>query len=185
MTFDTLYSLVAGVSKSWTLSLFFYVLPMSQNSIQTISEFGWGTRGVIPDNEQAGHLIQISTDSNNNYFVNIIYYPNHLTSKYTSISYPISPNIWYHIVISYNGNTKTQNVYLNKNKIFNNIQWDNWWATYDSEPWMLGQYVYSDGPGEGNNPTSFFKGYIDNIRLFNRQITDTEVLGLYYESYLS
>lgn len=206
MDFNTLYNLVQG-NKSWTVSLFFKStseppLPEDINfeyyeQQECISEFGWGGCGSIPDTEQQGHKIYLKKYTSvlyggaglsrptytqiTTYKIKILYWSNHLTQYASSIEYQINYNTWYHLVISYNHTTGKQNIYLNGVKIFSNITWDNYFGTVDREPWNLGCYVYQDGHYEGTC-SHYFKGNIDNIRLFNRQLSDSEVLYLTSES---
>jgi triacylglycerol esterase/lipase EstA (alpha/beta hydrolase family) len=80
------------------------------------------------------------------------------------------PNKWYHIVGTYDG--KVQKIYIN-GELKATADWEGTIAT-STDPLYFGYKVAGD-----NN---WYKGSLDDFRLYNRSLTATEVDSLYHES---
>jgi len=80
-------------------------------------------------------------------------------------------NVWYHIVIAYDGidksNSASYNLYLNSNNMA-------LISTQDYPGWNNNNVIGAGGTG-GNE----FSGYIDEFRIYNRTLTAAEALELY------
>ena len=92
---------------------------------------------------------------------------NHSAHNY---AYTFSLQEWYHLVVSYDGSSIKY--YVN--------------STYIGELGTTGNIEQSSLPLEfGRNvpgATEYYKGGLDDIRIYNRALTETEILELYHES---
>ena len=85
-------------------------------------------------------------------------------------------NIWTHIGITFNNSNDSVHIYLNsflwfKGKLF--PQTCNTFKTMN----------YFGKSGFSNNPDSYFKGKMDDIRIYNRVISEIEVANIYQSPY--
>ncbi|MBF0432873.1 MAG: T9SS type A sorting domain-containing protein [Fibrobacteria bacterium] len=96
----------------------------------------------------------------------------------TSVSGTIVPNIlsppgsfsygeWYHVALSFNGGTAK--LYINGNPVAA-ADWSDY-QLFRFKPFLLGR--------PANRPY-FFKGYLDEVHLINRCLTDAEIAAEYY-----
>ena len=95
----------------------------------------------------------------------------HMTPSH-SLYGNITLNEWYHVAATYDG-TKAR-LYTNDSEA------DSVTESYDirsnSEPWIIGSDADSR---EGGRLTNWFNGKIDDVRIYNRALSEEEVLQLY------
>lgn len=92
---------------------------------------------------------------------------------YTKQLYNSYNNKWLHIVGTYDQNTGYSKIY------FNGQLSDSLYAgNKTSNPSNLNLFI---GCGKGATYNTFFKGYLDDIRIYNRAVTKSEVNSLYLE----
>ncbi len=89
---------------------------------------------------------------------------------------PISnPNQWYHVVATYNGNSASSgiNIYVDGVKQSLTNAFDNYGggSTLSSDPFTIG--------ARASGTERQFNGRIDEVRVYNRVLSDSEVLQLY------
>lgn len=80
-------------------------------------------------------------------------------------------NGWYQMTGTYDG--QTMKLFLNGNLIATRYYPNQ--LTENSEPMFIGAYV----SGESNTPWSYFVGAIDDLKIYNRCLSDQEVQNLY------
>ncbi|MFA5894379.1 MAG: LamG domain-containing protein [Candidatus Shapirobacteria bacterium] len=87
----------------------------------------------------------------------------------TSYSTSLAANTWYHLIGTTDG--KTQKVYIN-GVLSNtcNVTTGNW--TAEASTWGIGTHHATD-------PGHYFKGTIDEVKLYNRALSSTDVKNLY------
>jgi hypothetical protein len=78
---------------------------------------------------------------------------------------------WYHVYIAYDNNVGQQQMYINSNLVNSN--------QISSIGYLQRIYI---GRQENYYPTSFFKGSIDDIRIYNQVLNKQEIQALYYEN---
>ena len=88
----------------------------------------------------------------------------------TQVSTSVLTNTWYHVVVTYNGTTFS--LYLNNNLI-DTVQVDWSGQTWQSEGFSLGS------TGDNYGGSYQFNGTIDEVGIWNRVLTPTEVTSLY------
>ncbi|MEW6617209.1 MAG: LamG-like jellyroll fold domain-containing protein [Patescibacteria group bacterium] len=77
----------------------------------------------------------------------------------------ISLNTWHHVVLTWNSSGNTATVYIDKDAKINTVTtWPTTYATFRVGSAYAGR---------------FFQGYIDDVRIYNRVLTATEVKNLY------
>ena len=81
-----------------------------------------------------------------------------------------TPKKWFHIVLTYDANWHV-NVYVNSIQVASNI--------ISSSPLPFYSAVYIGG--YANYGTHYFQGTIDDVRIYNRALSASEVLALYNE----
>lgn len=97
-------------------------------------------------------------------------------SNSVTATLPTTESPWYHIVCTFNATNKIMKLYLNGILIQTQIY------TYTS-PFTLDKLVIGNNynPSSVPNYSQKYTGKIDDIYIFNREITDKEVLDLYNE----
>jgi len=88
--------------------------------------------------------------------------PNGLLEKYSGLQ----ENAWHHIVATYNGNTQT--IYRDGEKLVESSD-----LSFDLPLSTSNYYLGRSGPGD------YFKGYIDNVAIWNKSLTHPEVIEDY------
>jgi hypothetical protein len=106
-----------------------------------------------------------------------VWYQNgvNLSMQSTAYTDPVSrgTNLWLHYVVTYNSSTSTVTLYVNGSSAFTSGG-----LTYAGEA----NYLYING-GNQNGNYSRMNAYYDNIRLYNRALSATEVSAMYtYEN---
>lgn len=99
------------------------------------------------------------------------YFTFHLTSdgwRNLSSNIKPAPGVWYHIVGTYNGSE--QKVYIN-GELKNSALWTGQIESHLDMPLTIGYKVASDN--------SFFKGTIDEVSIYNRDLSECEIQTLY------
>lgn len=94
------------------------------------------------------------------------------SNDYTLLSsIDINDNTWKHIVIVRDIATTSKKIYVN-GQISNT-------TTFDNQPFTNNtSYIYV---GTSYSMNGFYNGVLDDIRIFNRALTDTEIQTLYHE----
>ncbi|MBW2974917.1 hypothetical protein KY366_04330, partial [Candidatus Woesearchaeota archaeon] len=95
-----------------------------------------------------------------------VYTNNPASPYYVSSSTAISLNVWYHVVATYNGSRIA--IYIN--------------GTYEGSSSASGDISPSTldvGIGTHSTSSNYFNGTIDDVMVFNRSLTQAEVLALY------
>ena len=92
-------------------------------------------------------------------------------STYTAHNYSVSlsTNTWYNLVFTYNGTTGI--LYLNGSEVASNTY--SVTLTYNTQPWYIGADNSASPQGD------HFNGYMDEIGIWSRALTSTEVTQLY------
>jgi hypothetical protein len=81
----------------------------------------------------------------------------------------ISPHTWYHVVVTYDGSTKT--IYINgRLDSYNSVS-----GNFRSNTTPLGIGVFIDGA----NLSRYFNGYIDEVAIFSRALSAQEISQYY------
>lgn len=93
-------------------------------------------------------------------------------NNYVTDPSPTSPNTWTHFAVTYDNTSTTMTLYRNGSNVA--------LTTNSQLNWSGGLNVFSIG---AFNTVSKFTGYVDNVRLFSRAITEWEVKYIYgYEA---
>lgn len=130
----------------------------------------WGDRGVLSCVGNKGGYQQVF--SNGTTFTYLLGY-NFPTNTWfwTNYTVPNSPNIWQHITTSYKktgDNASISKLYINGELKNNGIN-ENSIAFPGSEIFYIGR----------NHSELGFNGELDDVRFFNRALSDSEILALY------
>jgi len=89
-----------------------------------------------------------------------------------SVSHNAPTNSWYHVVLTFDGATPKESLYINGNFVDGNSNHDlAAGIRIESNPFLIGKRV---GP-----PDVYFNGIIDEVRVYNKALTDEEVNILY------
>jgi len=91
--------------------------------------------------------------------------------RWLSVSDVIESNTWYHVVATYDFSTGEQKLYLNSLEIAS--QNTNKDISGSPESIVLGSVIGHNG--------YFFNGTIDEVRIYNRALSEDEIKALYYE----
>jgi hypothetical protein len=86
----------------------------------------------------------------------------------------LAPNTWYHLVGVYNGGTTADSIKLYLNGVRVDDGTDSR-GTFDSIPNTTAPFVI----GATDPPNYYFAGKIDDVRVYNRTLSDAEVKQLY------
>jgi hypothetical protein len=126
----------------------------------------WFNADTLQDN--AG-LLAKGDNSNRQYW--IWTYQNSLSAEidgggYKNNLYPLQTNKWYHVAVTYNGSNII--AYINGTQA-NNIAQSTGPILTDDDPLLIGNL-----PGFG-----YFDGVIDEVRIYDRVLTEGEILQLY------
>ena len=95
------------------------------------------------------------------------------SSSLTNVT--INPNTWYHIVWSYTASGRLLNTFLNGTQIDTNVAMTTTGASVNDDSMIIGSF---------RTNAAFFNGKLDQIRIFNRALDETndgEVTTLYNE----
>ena len=98
------------------------------------------------------------------------------TGEFDELAYTHSTNQneWYHIAYTYDDAANTHSLYINGTLVKTE---DNFVSIgYDSHPLLLGADV------ENETLSYFFHGLIDDVRIYDRALTENEIETLYYEN---
>jgi hypothetical protein len=88
----------------------------------------------------------------------------------------LSNDVWYHIVVTYDGSTKK--IYIN-GRLDNSASVSGYLRSSTS-PLGIGAFI------DGGNLSRYFKGIIDEVRIYNRALTAAEISDLYnYYGYVT
>ncbi|MFC1848624.1 LamG-like jellyroll fold domain-containing protein [candidate division CSSED10-310 bacterium] len=77
-------------------------------------------------------------------------------------------DVWYHVAVSFNNASNLVRLFVNGQRVYN-----------VSEANSPVEYDYPFGIGRTNDPGQFFGGVIDEVRIYNRALSETEVKKLY------
>ena len=125
------------------------------------TELGGGTRvvlgSILADNRN-NQVLNLSIQNGKPYFG---FWNNDTPGKMV-----LSPNVWYHIAWRYDSSTQEQAIFVNG---VLDAQSGNHAAFEGPDDIAIGQY------GDGN----FFKGLIDEVKLFNRPLTEAEIRSIF------
>lgn len=98
------------------------------------------------------------------------------TGEFDELAYTHSTNLdeWYHITYTYDDAANTHSMYINGNLVKTE---DNYVSIgYDTHPLIIGADV------ENETLSYFFHGLIDDVRIYDRALTESEVETLYNEN---
>ncbi len=87
-------------------------------------------------------------------------------------NHPTNQGEWYHIAYTYDDANNTHSLYINGNIVKSEANTVS--IGYDTHPLLIGADV------ENESLAYFFHGLIDEVRIYNRALSDYEVKGLYY-----
>ena len=88
------------------------------------------------------------------------------------LSYPFSPALgWYHIAYTFDDASKEQVLYVDRVTVAIGVSDRS--IAYDTKPLLLGADI------ENGNRAYFFSGRIDEVSLYNRALTATEIASVY------
>ena len=89
------------------------------------------------------------------------------------LSYPWIPptNTWHHIALTFDGTTLTGALYVNGTNVANNTA--SGWPAFDTHALLLGADI------KNGSVTNFFKGRIDEVSLYSRALSLTEIQSIY------
>lgn len=91
-----------------------------------------------------------------------------------------SANTWYHVVFTFDRSNNMHKIYVNK--VITLSQTTSGSVSYSSTTTHLGiGGQYNDNNGSNPAPNRFFKGKIDDVRIYNRVLSQSEVDELYDE----
>ena len=89
-----------------------------------------------------------------------------------NINYALSANQWYHVVATFDGTNFI--AYVNGSNVYS-----------DTRTLNTGTGTFRIGGVPWNNSGEFFSGKIDQVRIFNKALSSSEVTTLYGETYAS
>jgi len=94
-------------------------------------------------------------------------------TAYDSLSVPFNPvlNTWYHLAYSYSSQLKAHTLYIN-GQVAASGQ-NNTSIAYDDHPVLIG------ADNDYGIMYGYFPGLIDEVRIFNRTLSDSEIQGIY------
>lgn len=129
-----------------------------------------GLRGIITkwDVNNASWFIGNNNSEISVYLTSI---PNNYSNYVTTTNAGLQTNIWYNLIVSYNGSTQTVNIYLNGVKLNTSLT-----GTIPSTLTSVTQSVLIGKQGAANYE---FSGQIDDVRIFNRSLSVEEITALY------
>ena len=131
-----------------------------------------GSQRVISKTETGGYQISLNENGvcSNSTLCAVAY----IGGAYRALNYSlsnISTNTWYHVFATYDG--ATFKMYLNGQQI-NSLSISGSIQYSTSNTLCIGSE-----PGAVCNAGGYFKGKIDDVRIYNRALSATEVLGIY------
>jgi uncharacterized repeat protein (TIGR01451 family) len=90
------------------------------------------------------------------------------------LTYPLNPalGVWYHIAYAFNDAANTQALYVNGVQVLTGTTLKS--IAYDSHPLLIGADIDNDAP-----PSFFLAGFVDELSLYNRTLSATEVQNIY------
>jgi Concanavalin A-like lectin/glucanases superfamily/Immunoglobulin domain len=98
-------------------------------------------------------------------------------------TYPVTSDVWIHLVASSNGTLGSVKFYMNGSRLPSALGHGNATQSFSTTKAKMRISSGSDSSGPSNNSGSWwnqgFKGSLDDIRVYNRQLTDSEVTSLY------
>jgi|GEM_PF-3188673 hypothetical protein len=158
-----------NLTNSFSISSWIYMdsLSTSYNTSTILSKHdgdigndGWVMGIWNPTNDTLNRIVNFWGNGPNN------------TITYADSRGSIRSKRWYHLVVTYNANTKTLLYYLNNILIYNNsIQFQ---IISNTRKFTIGYQESSQGIYLG-----FFAGKIDDIRIYNKTLTTGEIDYLY------
>ncbi len=136
-----------------------------------------GFNQIITKNAGVGKTESINLVINNNNGWNLTAQVGSPTAYGTLLRSPssISESAWHQVVFTFAGAGQAQSIFLDGKLLSKNIASDS--VVYDNSPWTIGAQF------ESQKLSYFFDGNIDDVRIYNRALSDAEVKALYdYES---
>lgn len=205
---NNLQNLIFG-NRSWTISVFFKVylnyeyffpyLPMNESTI-----INW--INILRDFMSIGYSSQYYQGLSITINIKAYDYPSSIPGEYYHMFCPglelnyyssqtlqtksisISPERWYSLILTYNNSNTTLNIYLNGAKYSSPItSWNNSYNINSQSPLNISSNTIiknQDGTIISVNDSQSYV-HLDNIRIFNRQLSDSEVQALHYETSLT
>jgi len=140
-------------------------LGIGANGIATIE--GWfNFRQFASESSYRGlHRVLYQHPANNHLYITG-------TNDYFSVASKIQKNVWHHIVLTYSGNTSTAKLYIDNKKYDIIIQ-----SGAETIPALTNFVIGDDGSNE------FFNGSIDEIRVYNKVLTEEQIASHYNLEY--
>ena len=97
-----------------------------------------------------------------------------VADDFVAYNIALDTSLWYHVALVYNGTTLYG--YFNGSNIGNTAASGDGSGTYA----VTGQFIGSE-VNNGDTVTDFYSGFMDDIVIFNRALTDAEVLSIYQD----
>lgn len=105
-----------------------------------------------------------------NYYIAAI--ANETTAANDITRHPINANRWYHVAATYNGNNGEITLFINGERI-NTVGGAGSTLSTNTDKFTIGK--------EANSNDKYFKGFIDEVRVFNKTLSDNEIQKMVYQ----
>ncbi len=138
-----------------------------QNGPATISGWYYFNTSALARGSSMGLNSQLYQHVANNYL-----YIGGGGADYFNVASALTLTTWHHIVLTYTGTHENDLLYIDGVKYTVNIQ------SAGTNHQTLSNFAI----GAINGPTYFFSGKIDDVRVYNRVLTQAEVLSIYKEN---
>lgn len=137
-----------------TIGIFLYRLALDSDSITLLSDTRWGTIG------NGGQLEDFVIPS------------------------VIQANKWKHVVVRWSDSEELLEVFVDRKKTFSANYIDDWELWDLEENWAptastIGGWMFEGGGHTGNRLRPFY-GILDDVRTYNRQLSDHEIAAMFF-----
>ncbi len=108
-----------------------------------------------------------------------------LAGNYLTVAWPMQTHVWFHYALVFDGSlppTQRLSLYVNgqasKATMLQTVGVIGTTTVNSRQPLLIGGDYSVNTP---RNPTGFFNGALDDIRIYNRPLTGAEIMALYHE----